>query len=66
MLVQHAISVIYWSATSPLLIGAVTAEQRVRAFSINSFFLWGLGALGSRSAAWRGAAAAGVLGDFVG
>lgn len=53
LLVQNAISVVYWSATSPLLIGTVPEERRVRAFSINSFFLWGLGALGS------------VLGGFV-
>lgn len=47
LLIQNAVSVIYWSATSPLLIGAVPAHRRVRLFSINSFFLWGLGALGS-------------------
>ncbi len=62
MLVQNAIAVIYWSATSPLLIGAVTAEQRVRAFSINSFFLWGVGALGSALGGIVTASAAGVLG----
>jgi MFS family permease len=62
MLVQNAIAVIYWSATSPLLIGAVTAEQRVRAFSINSFFLWGVGALGSLIGGGIAAGAAGVLG----
>lgn len=62
MLVQNAIAVIYWSATSPLLIGAVTVDQRVRAFSINSFFLWGVGALGSALGGIITATAAGVLG----
>lgn len=62
MLVQNAIAVIYWSATSPLLIGAVTTEQRVRAFSINSFFLWGVGALGSAIGGGVAASAAGILG----
>jgi MFS family permease len=53
LLAQNAVAVVYWSATSPLLIGAVPHERRVRVFSINSFFLWGVGALGS------------VLGGFV-
>ena len=53
ILAQNAVSVVYWSATSPLLIGAVPEERRVRVFSINSFFLWGIGAFGS------------VLGGFV-
>ena len=44
---QQAFSVTYWTALSPLLVGAVPQEQRVRVFSINSFCLWGLGSLGS-------------------
>ncbi len=62
MLLQNGLSVVYWSATSPLLIGAVPAEQRVRVFSINSFFLWGLGALGSTIGGFVAASAANVLG----
>jgi MFS family permease len=62
LLAQNAIAVIYWSATSPLLIGAVPAERRVRAFSINSFFLWGVGALGSALGGLVTAGAAGVMG----
>ena len=45
--VQQALSVTYWTALGPLLVGAVSLERRVRAFSINSFFLWGIGSLGS-------------------
>jgi len=62
LLVQNAIAVVYWSATGPLLIGAVTEEQRVRAFSINSFFLWGVGALGSVLGGFVTVAAARALG----
>src|SRR3954452_18624534 len=61
-LLQNGLSVIYWSATSPLLIGSVSPERRVRAFSINSFFLWGVGAIGSAIGGFVTAIAAGVLG----
>jgi MFS family permease len=62
ILAQNAVAVVYWSATSPLLIGAVSAEQRVRVFSINSFFLWGVGAFGSTLGGFVTVAAARTLG----
>lgn len=61
-LLQNGLSVIYWSATSPLLIGSVSPERRVRAFSINSFFLWGVGAIGSAIGGFVAASAARVMG----
>ncbi|MFN8513504.1 MAG: MFS transporter [Thermomicrobiales bacterium] len=45
--IQQGLSVTYWTALGPLLVGAVPVERRVRAFSVNSFFLWGLGSAGS-------------------
>lgn len=62
LLAQNAISVVYWSATSPLLLSAVPAERRIRAFSVNSFFLWGMGALGSALGGFVTLAAARTLG----
>lgn len=62
LLAQNAVAVVYWSATSPLLIGTVPAERRVRVFSINSFFLWGVGALGSVLGGFVTVAAARALG----
>jgi len=62
LLAQNAVAVVYWSATSPLLIGAVSEEQRVRVFSINSFFLWGVGAFGSVLGGFVTVAAARALG----
>lgn len=44
---QQALSVTYWTALGPLLVGSVSPERRVRAFSINTFLLWGVGSLGS-------------------
>jgi MFS family permease len=46
-ILQQALSVTYWTALGPLLVGSVPIEHRVRAFSFNSFFLWGLGSAGS-------------------
>ena len=62
LVVQNGISVVYWSATSPLLIGTVPEGRRVRVFSINSFFLWGVGALGSVLGGFVTVAAARALG----
>jgi len=62
LLAQNAVAVVYWSATSPLLIGAVPEDRRVRVFSINSFFLWGVGALGSVLGGFVTVAAARALG----
>ncbi len=62
LLIQNAIAVVYWSATSPLLIGSVPTARRVRVFSINSFFLWGVGALGSAIGGFVTAGAARTLG----
>lgn len=62
LLAQNGVAVVYWSATSPLLIGAVSEERRVRAFSINSFFLWGVGAFGSVLGGFVTAGAARALG----
>ena len=62
ILAQNAVAVVYWSATSPLLIGAVPEARRVRVFSINSFFLWGIGALGSTIGGFVTVAAARALG----
>lgn len=61
-LLQNAVVVVYWLATSPLLMGAVPAERRIRVFSINSFFLWGVGALGSALGGLVTVGAASVLG----
>ncbi len=37
----------YWVAGVPLLFASTRARERVQAFSINSFLLWGLGPLGA-------------------
>lgn len=37
----------YWVAGVPLLFASTREEERVQAFSINSFLLWGLGPLGA-------------------
>jgi MFS family permease len=37
----------YWVAGVPLLFASAREEQRVQAFSLNSFLLWGLGPLGA-------------------
>jgi MFS family permease len=41
------VSCAYWVAAVPLLYASTTPEQRVSAFSINSFLLWGVGPLGA-------------------
>ncbi len=43
----NLVATIYWSTNAPLLVGSVNAEQRVRAFAMNSFFLTGVGTLGA-------------------
>jgi MFS family permease len=40
-------AVSYWVAGVPLLYASTEEHQRVQAFSINSFLLWGLGPLGA-------------------
>ena len=42
-----AVATTYWVAGIPLLVAGTTEEQRVQAFSINSFLLWGLGPIAS-------------------
>jgi MFS family permease len=42
-----AVATTYWVAGIPLLVASTTEEQRVQAFSINSFLLWGLGPIAS-------------------
>jgi MFS family permease len=42
-----AFSSAYWVAGVPLLFASTTEQNRVQAFSINSFLLWGLGPLGA-------------------
>ena len=37
----------YWVAGIPLLVASTSPSQRVQAFSINSFLLWGLGPIAS-------------------
>jgi MFS family permease len=46
-MLANFLATIYWSTNAPLLVGAVPAEERVRAFAVNSFFLWGVGAFGA-------------------
>lgn len=41
------VSTAYWVAGVPLLYATTTPRQRVSAFSINSFLLWGIGPLGA-------------------
>jgi MFS family permease len=60
--VFQALSVTYWASTGPLLLGSVPPERRVRAFSVNSFFLWGLGSAGSAIGGLAAALAARSLG----
>ncbi|HEX5505175.1 MAG TPA: MFS transporter [Thermomicrobiales bacterium] len=62
IIVQNAVSTVYWSVTSPLLVAAVPAERRVRVFSINSFLIWGVGALGSAIGGYAAALAGRALG----
>lgn len=38
---------VYWSTNAPLLVGAVRPDQRVRVFSMNAFFLTGVGTIGA-------------------
>ena len=59
---QNAAATIYWSTTTPLLVGAVAPERRARAFSINSFFILGVGALGAVLGGAIAAGAARLLG----
>lgn len=42
-----AVAATYWVAGVPLLYAATREHERVQAFSINSFLLWGLGPLGA-------------------
>lgn len=42
-----AVATTYWVAGIPLLVASTTEEQRVQAFSINSFLLWGVGPIAS-------------------
>src|SRR5947209_1970256 len=46
-MLANLLATVYWSTNAPLLVGAVSAADRVRVFAVNSFFLWGVGALGS-------------------
>lgn len=46
-MLANFLATVYWSVNAPLLVGAVRPEQRVRAFAVNSFFIWGVGALGA-------------------
>lgn len=59
---MQALSVTYWTALGPLLVGAVPPERRVRAFSVNTFCLWGLGSLGSALGGLAAAVAGRALG----
>ncbi len=45
--VLGGVATAYWVAAIPLLYASTTASQRVSAFSINSFLLWGIGPLGA-------------------
>lgn len=47
LIAYNAAGLIYWLSLSPLLVGAVPPERRVRAFAANSFLFLGVGALGS-------------------
>lgn len=40
-----AVATAYWVAGIPLLVASTRQDERVQAFSINSFLLWGLGPL---------------------
>jgi MFS family permease len=51
----------YWVAGIPLLVASTTERQRVQAFSINSFLLWGVGPLASFLSGAVVEVAAGVL-----
>lgn len=42
-----AVATTYWVAGIPLLVASTTENERVQAFSINSFLLWGLGPIAS-------------------
>ncbi len=46
-MVANGLATVYWSTNAPLLVGAVEANDRVRVFSVNSFFLTGIGTLGA-------------------
>ncbi len=46
-MIANFLATVYWSTNAPLLVGAVPAAERVRAFAVNSFFIWGVGALGA-------------------
>lgn len=46
-IVLSGVSTAYWVAGVPLLYATTTPRQRVSAFSINSFLLWGVGPLGA-------------------
>jgi MFS family permease len=52
----------YWVAGIPLLYASTRERERVHAFSINSFFLWGLGPLGALLSGQAVEIAAGALG----
>lgn len=45
--ILSGVSSAYWVAAVPLLYASTTPRQRVSAFSINSFLLWGVGPLGA-------------------
>lgn len=45
-LANGAVTTFYWVSGIPLLAESTTPELRVRLFSLNSFLLWGAGALG--------------------
>jgi MFS family permease len=45
--ILSGVSSAYWVAGVPLLYASTTPQQRVSAFSINSFLLWGIGPLGA-------------------
>ncbi len=62
-MVANGLATVYWSTNAPLLVGAVSAERRVRVFSVNSFFLWGLGALGAVIGGTTSALAGRILGE---
>ncbi len=61
-MLANGFATIYWSTNAPLLVGSVSAEDRVRAFAANSFLLWGAGALG----AVIGGAATSITGRVLG
>lgn len=62
LVAQNAVATIYWSTVTPLLVGTVPAGRRARVFALNSFFILGVGALGSVIGGLVAAAAGRALG----